>query len=466
MDVPFPPVTRLFAESALLPEGWARNVLLEIDGGGAIVSAEAGGTDTGAERAAGPVIPGLPNLHSHAFQRAMAGLAERAAGPDDSFWTWREVMYGFVARLGPEEAEAIAAQLYLEMLEAGYTAVAEFHYLHHTPAGTPYADLAEMGRRHAAAARQVGIGITLLPVLYSQGGFGGENAGEGQKRFLNDPQRLLQIVQLLQEDVSGDPNAVVGMAPHSLRAITPEQLSEAVAGLNALDAEAPIHIHIAEQTREVKDCLRWSGTRPVRWLLNAQPVDQRWCLVHATHMDEAETRALAASGAIAGLCPTTEANLGDGFFHGVAYTAAGGAWGVGSDSHISVSPWEELRLLEYGQRLRHQRRNLLRPASGGSVGASLYQGALRGGAQACGRPLGALAAGKRADLLVLDPETPALWGREQDALLDAAIFAGNINPVRDVMVGGRWVVRDRCHPRRAEVAAACRKALNKLTAGL
>lgn len=462
MSASFPAVSRLFAEAALLPGGWARDVLFAFDAAGAIESVTPGAAPEGAERAAGPVIPGLPNLHGHAFQRAMAGLAERAAGPEDSFWTWREVMYGFVARLGPEEAEAVAAQLYLEMLEAGFTAAAEFHYLHHAPDGRPYADLAEMSRRHAAAARRVGLGLTLLPVLYAQGGFGGQPAGEGPRRFLNDPARFLKLVEALRAEAAGDPNLAVGIAPHSLRAVTPEQLEEAVAGLTALDPRAPIHVHVAEQTKEVEDCLAWSGRRPVQWLLDTQPLDARWCLVHATHMDAGETRALAASGAVAGLCPTTEANLGDGLFPALDYRAAGGAWGVGSDSHVSVSPWEELRLLEYGQRLLHRRRNLLRPAEGGSVGATLWAEALAGGARACGRPLGALEAGRRADLLVLDPEAPALWGRGEEALLDAAVFAGNVNPVRDVLVGGRWVVRERRHPLREETAAAYRAALARL----
>lgn len=464
MSAVFPTITRLYAPSAMLAEGWANDVLVEIDEAGWIQRIEAGVAPGDAERAAGPLLPGLPNLHGHAFQRAMAGLAEHASAPEDSFWTWREVMYRFVDRLGPEEAQAIAAQLYVEMLEAGYTAAAEFHYLHHAPDGRPYADPAEMGRRVAAAAVEVGMGLTLLPVLYAQGGFGGQAPGDAQRRFINDIDNFQKIVEVLYEDGARDPNRATGIAPHSLRAVTEGQLREAVESLNRLDTGAPIHIHVAEQLQEVRDCLLWSGRRPVRWLLDRFEVDRRWCLVHATHIDAGECRDLAASGAVAGLCPTTEANLGDGLFPALDYQRSGGTWGIGSDSHISVSPWEELRLLEYGQRLAHQRRNLLRPAEGGSLGGSLYRQALAGGSQACGRPIGALTSGRRADFLVLDGAAPALWNREGDALLDAAVFGGFPLPVSDVAVGGRWVVRDGRHPQRDAVAEGYRAALSRLLA--
>ena len=456
---------RLFAEQALLPDGWARDVLFEIDADGNLsavtVDSADGGRDVPVERAAGPVVPGLPNLHSHAFQRAMAGLAEQAANPEDSFWTWRELMYRFVDRLDPPQIEAIATQLYIELVKAGYTAVGEFHYLHHGPDGAPYADPAETGKRLLAAARTAGLGITLLPVLYGYGGFGGRATGVQQRRFHNSAEGLLRIFEALRAEASGDPQVRIGLAPHSLRAVTPETLAEILRGLDALDPTAPRHIHIAEQTREVEDCLAWSGRRPVAWLLDEVDVDGRWCLVHATHMEPAETEALARSGAVAGLCPTTEANLGDGLFDGPRYWAAGGAWGIGSDSHVSQSPLEELRLLEYGQRLRDRRRNVLRGAVPG-VGAELYRGALAGGAQALGRPIGRFAAGCRADLLVLDAETPALIGLEGDRLLDALVFAGNANPVRDVAVGGRWVVCQGQHAAEGPALrdfAAARRAL-------
>ncbi len=468
----------LFAESALLPDGWARDVLFAIAADGALAEiipgAAADPRVRTARRAAGPVLPGMPNLHSHAFQRAMAGLAERAGeagtpGADDSFWTWREVMYGFVNRLAPDQVEAIAAQLYVEMLKYGYTAVCEFHYLHHGLDGSPYDDRAELSERVIAAAGRAGIGITHLPVLYAQGGFGGKPPGLGQRRFINGLDGFLRIVETLRERHRDDPQVRIGIAPHSLRAVTPELLRDAVAGLDRMDAAAPIHIHIAEQTKEVEDCLAWSGRRPVEWLLDHQPVGPRWCLVHATHMTANETERLADSQAIAGLCPTTEANLGDGLFPAPAYLARGGLFGIGSDSHISVSPVEELRWLEYGQRLITRQRNVLHGARQGgngsaSVGATLLAGALAGGARALGRRIGRLEAGHRADLVVLDPAAPTLAGRSGERLVDAAIFAGNVNPVRDVMAGGKWVVEGGVHAAEDDILARFRAAMTELAA--
>ena len=455
----------LFAERALLPDGWARDVLFEIDAGGGLATVTPGAQAGAAPRAGGVVLPGMPNLHSHAFQRAMAGLAERAGPAEDSFWTWREVMYDFVRALTPGQVEAIAAQLYVEMLKAGYTAVGEFHYLHHGPDGSPYADLTEMSRRVIAAAKTTGIGITQLPVLYGYGDFGGQASGNGQRRFLNDSDRFLELVEKLLKEYRGDPNVRVGIAPHSLRAVTPETLSAALEGLEALDASAPVHIHIAEQHGEVRDCIEWCGLRPVEWLLRNAAVGPRWCLVHATHVTEEEARRLAESGAVAGLCPTTEANLGDGVFPAPAYLEAGGAFGIGSDSHISVSPIEELRWLEYGQRLTARRRNLLAGGSeASSVGARLFGGAVAGGAQALGRPIGRLAPGARADLVVVDPERPNLHGRSDDLFLDALVFAGNDNPVTGVMVGGVWAVRDGHHPREEEIFRAYKSAVAELAA--
>ena len=322
-------------DRVLTPDGWLAPGRIEIGDDGRIAGVEAG--DKG-ERIGGIALPGMPNLHSHAFQRAMAGLTERAGPGADSFWTWREVMYGFVDRLGPDDAEAVAAQLYCEMLKAGYTAVAEFHYLHHAPDGGPYDDLAEMAERVTRAARRTGIALTLLPVLYNAGGFGGAPVGGAQRRFANDAERLLRIVETMRRRHGADPDFRVGLAPHSLRAVGPGSLAEAVAGLDSMDRDAPIHIHIAEQTREVEDCVARSGKRPVDWLLGEHEVGRRWCFVHATHMTAEETRALAATGAVAGLCPTTEANLGDGLFPLEAYLEAGGRLGIGSDSHVSGEP--------------------------------------------------------------------------------------------------------------------------------
>ncbi|MGH6932920.1 MAG: formimidoylglutamate deiminase [Dongiaceae bacterium] len=462
----------LFADAALLPDGWARDVLLELDASGSITQVIADAADHPesryAHRLAGPALPGMPNLHSHAFQRAMAGLTEQfgqgGATGDDSFWTWRQVMYGFVGRLTPGQVQAIASQVYVEMLKAGYTAVGEFHYLHHDADGRPYADYAEMSERIIGAARSTGIGLTHLPVLYSCGGFGGQPPGSGQKRFLHDVGGFLRLINRLLQRHGNDPQIRFGIAPHSLRALAPEMLKEAIKGLDQLDDSAPIHIHVAEQTKEVEDCRAWSGQRPVEWLLNNQPLGPRWCMVHATHMTEGEIGRLARSGAVAGLCPTTEANLGDGFFAAPAYLRHGGAIGIGSDSQISVSPVEEIRWLEYGQRLVHRRRNVL--AQGGnasrSVGAGLYRLALAGGARALGRPIGRLAPGYRADLVVLDGEQPNLLGKVGDTLLDAFVFAGNQNPVRDVMVGGKWVVAEGEHMAEHAVLARYRAAMTEL----
>ncbi len=445
-------------DRVLTPEGWLAPGRVEIGADGRIAGVEAG--DDG-ERIGGIALPGMPNLHSHAFQRAMAGLTERAGPGEDSFWTWREVMYRFVDRLGPDDAEAIAAQLYCEMLKAGYTGVAEFHYLHHTPDGSPYDDLAEMAERVTAAAGRTGIALTLLPVLYNAGGFGGAATGGAQRRFANDADRLLGIVETMRRRHGANPDFRVGLAPHSLRAVGPESLSEAIAGLDAMDRAAPIHIHIAEQTREVEDCVAWSGRRPVEWLLGAHDIGPRWCLVHATHMTADETRALAATGAVAGLCPTTEANLGDGLFPLEAWLEAGGRLGIGSDSHVSVSPVEELRWLEYGQRLAARRRNIAALPEG-STGARLHAAALEGGAAAMARETGALEAGKAADIVTLDPAHPLLAGKTGDAILDAYVFAGNANLVRDVMVGGSWILRDGRHPEEEAIGGAFARTMARL----
>jgi formimidoylglutamate deiminase len=455
-------MTVLFTKSALLPQGWVENVRLTLDADGTLAAVEAGVAPDGAERLAGPVLPGMPNLHSHAFQRAMAGLTERASPTGDDFWSWREAMYRFLAVLEPEDVTAIAAQLYLDMLKAGYTGVAEFHYLHHGSDGRPYADRAAMSEAVISAAQESRIAITLLPALFQTSGFGGAAPTEGQRRFVNTVEGVLAIIEETRRRHAGKPEVRVGLAHHSLRAVPPEPLAAATAALRGLDPTAPIHIHVAEQIREVEQCLAWSGARPVAWLLDHAPVDPAWCLVHATHMDGAETRRLAATGAVAGLCPTTEGNLGDGFFPLPPYLDARGRWGIGSDSHVSLSPIEELRWLEYGQRLRERRRALAAAGRAESTGLSLWQAAVTGGAQALGRRAGTLAAGHRADLLVLDPDAPSLYRRERDALIDSFIFASEIAVVRDVMVGGRWVVRERHHPAEDRIVANFRRTLDRI----
>ncbi|MFV3307225.1 formimidoylglutamate deiminase [Pseudomonas sp. NY15181] len=432
----------LIAPCALLPEGWAYDVRLDISASGVLEKISIGGSSEGAERLRGPVLAGMPNLHSHAFQRAMAGLAEVAGNPNDSFWTWRDLMYRLVGRLSPEQVGVIARQLYIEMLKAGYTGVAEFHYVHHDADGKPYANPAELALRVSQAAADAGIGLTLLPVLYSHAGFGGQAPSEGQRRFINSTEGYLKLIDGLRSHLAPQPQQSVGLCFHSLRAVTPQQIAEV---LGADSTGCPVHIHIAEQQKEVDDCLAWSGRRPLQWLYENVAVDERWCLVHATHAEADEVTSMARSGAVAGLCLTTEANLGDGIFPAVDYLAQGGRYGIGSDSHVSLSVVEELRWMEYGQRLRDQRRNRLYGANQPMVGRTLFDGALAGGAQALGQPTGALAAGKRADLLVLDGSDPYLQTASGDAILNRWLFAGGDRQVRDVMVAGQWRVRDGKH---------------------
>ena len=447
---------KLFFGEALLPSGWARNVAVEVAPDGTFASVEPNTVPKADAVRAGIAVPGMANLHSHAFQRGMAGLAERAGPEEDSFWTWREVMYGFLDRLGPDDVEAIAGQLYVEMLEAGFTAVGEFHYLHNDPRGRAYADPAELAERIVAASETTGIALTHLPVLYHQGGFGAAPPTPGQRRFVMDVEALLGLAQTLR---ARHPDLVVGAAPHSLRAVTPESLRRLVEACG----NGPLHIHAAEQEKEVRDCLAWSGRRPVRWLLDEVGLDARWCLVHCTHLDEGEVRDLAASTAVVGLCPVTEANLGDGIFRGVDYLASGGRFGIGSDSHIRIDLADELRSLEYSQRLRDRRRNRL-AAPGHSVGRTLFEKALSGGAQALAQDMGAIVVGRRADIVTLDPEHPALVGRSGDALLDGWIFAARTPPVDTVRVGGRLLVEGGLHVASEAVAWCFERTMRGLLA--
>lgn len=448
-----------FAECALLPEGWACDVRLEVDAQGVLTSVQANATAEGAERLAGPLLPGMPNLHSHAFQRAMAGLAEVAGRPDDSFWTWRDLMYRLVGQISPEQLEIIARQLYIEMLKAGYTSVAEFHYVHHDVNGQHYADPAELALCISRAARSAGIGLTLLPVLYSHSGFGAQAPNPGQRRFIHSTDSYLDLQARLRTALAQQPAQRLGLCFHSLRAVTPWQIDEV---LVAGHRQSPVHIHIAEQQKEVDDCLAWSGRRPLQWLFEHAPVDERWCLVHATHANSDEVQLMAQSGAVAGLCLTTEANLGDGIFPAVDYMSQGGRWGIGSDSHVSLSVVEELRWLEYGQRLRDQRRNRLYRSDQPMVGRTLYDAALAGGAQALGQPVGRLAVGQRADWLVLDGQDPYVASATQDAILNRWLFAGGDRQVRDVMVNGQWVIREGHHAQERHSAEAFGRVLKAL----
>jgi formimidoylglutamate deiminase len=448
-------MTALFASQALLPSGWADEVRITVDAGW-ITAVETAATPAAGDERHAILVPAMPNLHSHAFQRGMAGLAEMRGASTDSFWSWRETMYRFALAMTPDQVEAVASQLYVEMLEAGFGRVGEFHYLHHDREGKPYANIAEMAERIAAAARASGISLTLLPVFYAHSTFGGAPANEGQRRFINDPDRFERLLEASRGAVSRLDQAVVGVAPHSLRAVTPNEL-EAV---TALAGDAPIHIHIAEQTKEVEDCLAWSGARPVEWLLANAPVDGRWCPIHATHMTDAETDALAASGASAGLCPITEANLGDGTFAAGRFLDGGGRFGVGSDSNVLIGVAEELRQLEYSQRLFHRQRNVLGHANG-STGRRLFDAALAGGAAALGAGPVGIAAGASADLVSLDQNHPTLAGKAGDAVLDAWIFAAGTT-VDCVWVRGQRQVERGRHVRRDATAKAFRAVMRQL----
>ncbi|MDQ2823034.1 MAG: formimidoylglutamate deiminase [Pseudomonadota bacterium] len=447
-------MNHLLARHALLPDGWARDVFIAWDADGTLTNVEAGAHgDATVEY----VLPGMVNLHSHAFQRALGGLAERAGPGPDSFWTWRDLMYRFAATITPDQVQAIAAQLFSECLRHGYTSLCEFHYIQRDAAGRTYARPAEMAERVASAGQATGIGLTLLPVLYSHAGFGAQPLQPQQQRFRTDANDVLAIVAALEPLRSGQ--LEVGAAPHSLRAASIDQVRELASGL---PPSRPLHIHIAEQQLEVEQCLSFSGQRPVDYLLAHVDIDARWCLVHATHLTSEETACLAKSGAVAGLCPTTEANLGDGLFPLSAYINSGGAFGIGSDSHVSHSPVEELRWLEYGQRLAGQRRNVATSAATPDVGEFLWQGALHGGALASGRPVGALAVGKRADLLVLDDSHVNLDGADPAEVMGRFLFCGNDNLVRDVLAGGRWVVKNGMHFDQNSIAHRYKLALHQL----
>jgi formimidoylglutamate deiminase len=454
---------RLFAREALLPQGWRPRVAIEIEDS-LIAAVETDASPDGADVVSGALIPGMPNLHSHAFQRAMAGLTERAGPSGDNFWAWRDLMYRFLERISPEDNEAIAAQLYIESLKQGYTSIAEFHYLHHDADGKRYANPAEMSERIVSAANRAGIGLTLLPVFYAHATFGGTPPNAGQRRFVHDIDRFSALLDAVMPWCDQGLVRRVGMAPHSLRAVTPDELQSLVAMLDAHDTVAPIHVHAAEQLKEVNDCLAWSKKRPVAWLLDNMELDDRWTLIHATHLDDDETFRLAQSGAVAGLCPTTEANLGDGIFNAPDYFLQKGRWGLGGDSHVGSGPFEELKWLEYAHRLRSERRNVLTTDNVAHIGGGLYRQALAGGAQALGQRIGAIAPHCRADFVVLDTEHPSLCERHGDALLDAAIFGPGTQVVRDVMARGRWVVRERHHPDEERVAREYRATLHKLLA--
>jgi len=452
-------MTGLWFETALLPGGWADGVRLGI-ADGLIRHVEVSVPPAPDDERHGIAVPGLCNLHSHAFQRGMAGLTEVRADCGGSFWTWRDVMYRFVDRIEPEDIATIAAQAYVEMLEAGFTRVAEFHYLHHARDGGAYDDIAEHAARIAAAAEQTGIALTLLPVFYAHAGFGGTPPGHGQRRFVTDPDQFGRLMDASRRAIAPLPGAVLGLAPHSLRAAT-------VADIRAilpLRRTGPIHIHIAEQAWEVDDCLTWCGRRPVEHLLDSIQVDESWCLIHATHLTASETARLAASGAVVGLSPITEANLGDGIFPARDYVAAGGRLGIGSDSNILIDAAGELRQLEYSQRLALRARNVLTTVETPSSGRLLFDVACHGGAQACGITPAHIALGHPADLLSLNPHDPSLAARHGNALLDSWIFAARRGLVDCVWRHGTKLVSQGRHHRRDSIASQFRSKLEALMA--
>ena len=432
----------LWFETALLPDGWHDHVRLHIHGG-LIARIETGVEPGQLDERHAIGLPGLANVHSHGFQRGMAGLAETRGPIGDNFWTWREVMYRFLDRLEPDDVEAITAFAYVEMLERGFTRVGEFHYLHHDPEGGPYANVGELAWRIAAAARETGIGLTLLPVFYAHSNFGGLPPVPGQRRFINNVDGFANIVEECHRAIAALEDANAGIAPHSLRAVTPDELEKIL----PLAQGGPIHIHAAEQTKEVDDCVAWSGQRPVEWLFDHAHIDSRWCLVHATHVNARESELLPRSGAVAGLCPITEANLGDGVFPADAYLRAGGRFGVGTDSNVLIDAPGELRALEYAQRLSHRARNVLAVAEGQSTGRTLFDVAHSGGAQALGVFEVGLREAANADIVSLDAGDASLAGRRGDAVLDSWIFAGaGVDCVwrrgRKLVQGGRHLARE------------------------
>lgn len=441
-------MTVLWAERALLPDGWAENVRVDIAPDGRIGRVSAGAAPEG--QRVGLLLPAMANLHSHAFQRAMAGLSEaRGPHPRDTFWTWRQIMYRFLDHLTPDDVETIAALVQVEMLEAGYATNVEFHYLHHRPGGTPYANLAEMSERIAAAAARTGIGLTLLPVHYQFGGCDGRPLGPGQARFGTDPDLFIRLLDAAEGALRNLPaDAGIGVAPHSLRAVSPEALRLCA----TLRPGRPLHMHLAEQIPEIEEVQAARGLRPVEWVLEHCAPDRDWTLIHLTHMTPDETRRLAATGAVAGLCPLTEASLGDGIFNGTGWRDANGRWGFGSDSNIRISLVEELRGLEYSQRLRDTARAILaEPAR--STGRVLYDAGLDGGATAAGRDTGAIRQGLWADLCAVALDTPVMAGRHGDQMMDSLVFAGGDGLVRDVWAAGRHVVRDGRHLDRDRIIA-------------
>jgi formimidoylglutamate deiminase len=450
-------MSTLFARHAWLEDGWTDNVRLHWDPAGDLTQIETQAIASTFEATEQFVLPGMVNLHSHAFQRAMTGMTEIAGLGQDSFWTWRDLMYRFALAINPDQLRTIAACLYVECLRHGYTSVCEFHYLHRTPDGNFYNNMAETAHQVMAAAQHTGIGITMLPVLYSYADFNQTALRPEQCRFATNTEQILRLTELLETRRNGQ--IEIGAAPHSLRAASIQQITELAA---ALPPNRPIHIHIAEQQKEVDYCFAAYGKRPVELLFNTQNVNERWCLVHATHLSKNEITQIAVSHAVAGICTSTEGNLGDGFFSLQDYVAQQGRFGIGSDSHVSQSPIEELRWLEYGQRLRTRQRNISASTHQRYVGDFLWKTSLHGGAQASGRKVGKFAVGMRADALILDANHPNLYGIAPSNLLNTLIFSGNDNLVRDVLVGGQWLVKNGRHRYQTGIEECYKKTMQQL----
>jgi formimidoylglutamate deiminase len=452
-------MTSLWFQSFLLPDGWAEQVRIDIVLG-CVHCIQAGVSPDSRAECHAIGLPGLPNVHSHAFQRGMAGLTEVAGTTADNFWTWRQTMYRFVDAVGRDDIEALAAFAYMEMLEAGFTRVGEFHYIHHDRGARRFSNPAEMACAIAAAAERVGIGLTLLPAFYAHSGFGGAAPDQRQSRFLNDVDSFARLLDHSRRAVCSLDDAIVGVAPHSLRAVTPDELASVI----GLAEGGPVHIHIAEQWKEVEDCLSWCGRRPVNWLMDTIKVDDRWCLVHATHVDLSELERIAGSGATVGLCPITEANLGDGVFPAAQFAALHGSYAIGSDSNVLIDAAQELRVLEYTQRLTRRARSVMALDEGRSTGRVLFESALAGGSRALGLPTCGLRIGAAADLFSLDSNHDALTSRAGDSLLDSLIFAARVPAVDSVWRYGRKVVSGGRHRLREEIASHYQASLKRLLA--
>jgi formiminoglutamate deiminase len=452
-------MTTLWLESCLLPDGWSPRVQIEI-AQGRFKSIEPNVAPAGDAERHSIGVPGLPNVHSHAFQRGMAGLTEFPGTTGDNFWSWRDAMYRFVHAISPDDMESLAAFAYMEMLESGFTRAGEFHYVHNDERGRPYSDPAEMASRIAAAAQTVGIGLTLLPAFYAHSGFGGADSTPEQSRFVTDIEGFANLLDCSRKTVCQLGDAMVGVAPHSLRATTPEELTSVI----QLADDAPVHIHLAEQTKEVEDCLNWCGRRPATWLLDAFDVDDRWCLIHSTHVDQSELERIAVSGATVGLCPITEANLGDGIFPAAQFLARSGSFAIGSDSNVLIDAAQELRTLEYTQRLALRSRNVLAQHDGRSTGRLLFEQVLAGGSRALGVSKDGIRVGAAADLVAFDPNHDALIDRHGDAVLDGWIFAARLPAVDCVWRYGRKVVSGGRHLRRDQIATRYRATMKRLLA--